>query len=247
MRMGQPSYPSRTCLWLLQVTVTVTTLAILQCGAIAPAGGTVRVGVRRTAANLAELERLFWAISEPGNPQYQQYLTPAQLSVLRASASADTAAVVAWLHEAGCDSPTVVQTGDAVTAAHCPASHLLTPPESLASVVEFVHVDGASSNADLGSFHVAHEAPTMAQQAQSPPPQVNLGTPARQRDFYALPQSQRSRNSSNLQMVWGCGTFGVNKTELGMFYDEYCEDCDLDDVAYVFAQQACCSSNSLAR
>eukprot|EP01043_Picozoa_sp_COSAG02_P089380 COSAG02_NODE_26362_length_634_cov_9.583178_1_plen_158_part_01 len=99
VRMGQPSYPSRTCFWLLQVTVTVTTLAILQCGAIAPAGGTVRVGVRRTAANLAELERLFWAISEPGNPQYQQYLTPAQLSVLRASASADTAAVVAWLHE----------------------------------------------------------------------------------------------------------------------------------------------------
>ena len=25
---------------------------------------------------------------------------------------------------------------------------------------------------------------------------------------------------------------GVNKTELGMFYNEYCSDCDLDDVAY---------------
>ena len=32
--------------------------------------------------------------------------------------------------------------------------------------------------------------------------------------------------------VWGCGTFGVNKTELGMFYDQYCSDCDLTDVQY---------------
>ena len=33
-------------------------------------------------------------------------------------------------------------------------------------------------------------------------------------------------------MVWGCGTFGVNTTELSMFYDSFCHDCDLSDVEF---------------
>ena len=37
---------------------------------------------------------------------------------------------------------------------------------------------------------------------------------------------------NSVWQVWGCGTFGVNKTELGMFYDQYCSDCELTDVQY---------------
>ena len=214
--------------------VMATLLVGLLLQLSATSGTPVRVGVRRTVAGLAELDRLFWAISEPGNPLYQQYLTPAQLAKLRASARADTDQVVAWLREAGCDSPEVVETGDAVTAAHCPGHPPLTPPKSLAAVVEFVHVVARMpSGPSLDSRRVGGRVPTVRAPLSPPPPPANLGTPARQRDFYALPQSQRSQNASNLQMVWGCGTCGVNKTELGMFYDEYCVDCNLDDVTCV--------------
>ena len=213
-------------------TAVMATFSSLLLQSTATSGTPVRVGVRRTAAGLAELDRLFWAISEPGNPLYQRYLTPAQLAQLRASAPADIDQVVSWLREAGCQSPVVVETGDAVTAAHCPA-HPLTPPESLAAVVEFVHVARTPSDVNLGSQHVGDQVPTVRTPPPPSLPHANLGTPARQRDFYALPQSQRSQNATNLQMVWGCGTFGVNKTELGMFYDQYCADCNLDDVTCV--------------
>jgi hypothetical protein len=219
---------------LRRVVLVTAAVASAHLSSSAAAGGqahgsSVRVGVRRTPEGLAELERLFWAIATPGTPEFQQYLSPAQLLSLRASSPGDTAAVVGWLRAAGCEGAAVVETGDAVTASGCPERPLT--PTALAEVVEFVHVAGPSRVETAVTSHAA--TTTGRDQPPRPPPAPpNLGTPARQRDFYALPQDQRSHNASNLQMVWGCGTFGVNKTELGMFYDEYCSDCDLDDVAY---------------
>jgi tripeptidyl-peptidase-1 len=195
----------------------------------------VRVGVRRTPASLRELERLFWAVATPGTPEYQQYLSPEQLRELTTAASADTTLVVAWLREAGCDDPVLAETGDAVTSARCPAP---TPvaPAGLAEVVEFVHATTCatplSARTTPRPVISSIDSDGRHRRLQQQPPRPNLGTPARQRDFYAIPQTQHSTNKSNLQMVWGCGTFGVNKTELGMFYERYCSDCDLNDVQY---------------
>ncbi len=211
-------------MWALQWA----TLAVLAGAAAAAgtdsAGVVVRVGVRRTAASLAELDRLFWAVSTPGTPEYQQFLSPSELRALRASAPEDAVLVQAWLRDEGCDAAAVADTGDAVTA-RCPTPP--TIPRSLTDVAEFVHVTRSADSATEPSPN-----PFSASASATDPPAMNLGTPARQRDFYSIPQAQRSTNKTNLQMVWGCGTFGVNKTELGMFYDHYCSDCDLADVSY---------------
>ena len=43
---------------------------------------------------------------------------------------------------------------------------------------------------------------------------------------------QYVRQTHNLQMVWGPGTFGVNLKELQDFYTKYCPDCDIKDVGF---------------
>ena len=169
-------------------------------------GSSVRVGVRRTQEGLAELERLFWAIATPGTPEFQQYLSPAQLLSLRMSSREDTAAVVGWLRAAGCEEAAVVETGDAVTASGCP-ERLLTPA-ALAEVVEFVHVAGLPRD----EMAVTSNAATAAGQDQPlrpPPTPPNLGTPARQRDFYALPQATRSRQMPSTCMSVPANTWGA--------------------------------------
>lgn len=58
------------------------------------------------------------------------------------------------------------------------------------------------------------------------------GTPSRQKAAYGIPAALKGSNPKNIQEVWGCGTFGVNKTELGMFYNAYCPTCTVDQVQY---------------
>jgi hypothetical protein len=63
---------------------------------------------------------------------------------------------------------------------------------------------------------------TIAGSARGPPlaPLPVIGTPANQKKAYGIPLKLVGTNKANLQEVWGCGTFGVNKTELGMFYSK---------------------------
>eukprot|EP00494_Astrolonche_serrata_P029848 UN30115 len=63
---------------------------------------------------------------------------------------------------------------------------------------------------------------------------LGSGTPDKQRAAYGIPSSMKGRRSEdNVQMVWGPGTFGIDKDEdLNMYYEYYCQSCNLDDVTY---------------
>ena len=154
----------------------LTAAVVLANASAAPGSGglAVRVGVRRTAESLAELDRLFWAVATPGAPEYQQYLTPQQLQELTTSSATDTTLVSAWLGEAGCDAPALAETGDAVTSARCPEPAPVVPA-ALAEIVEFLHVSPLSLPTRIipRTFLESNGR----RRLQHPPPD-NLGTPA---------------------------------------------------------------------
>ena len=201
-------------------------LLLLPAAAAAAAAPDVVVLVRRPAAATAEIERRFWAVADPAGPDYASYLSAAELLPLRAAPPASLAAVVSWLQgpEAGCARTLVSETQDAVEGHGCARAHEQPGgagqrPAALeaAGTVDFVHWAAAARPAPPApppprpaNLHRGGAVATAAA-ASSMLPKLNNGTPARQRAFYGLPAAQATAtNATNLQMVWGCGTFGVS-------------------------------------
>ncbi len=69
--------------------------------AAAPLDSTVDFIVHLTQRNLEELERLFLAVSTPGNPLYQEFKEMAEIRDLVSPLQADVDQVLNWLHGAG--------------------------------------------------------------------------------------------------------------------------------------------------
>jgi len=59
----------------------------------------------------------------------------------------------------------------------------------------------------------------------------NLGTPRNLRMAYGIPSDLRGSNATNLQMIWGPGTFGYLKSDLRKFYSVFEVDAVTDDVS----------------
>ena len=182
----------------------------------------ITVGVRLPSAQVGEIERIFWEVSNPSSALHQQYLSLESVRRLRAADPGEVGEVQAWLGSVGCTQVALSPAGDSLSA-QCPVRPVPVAGSKVDELVDYVHSHGSSA-----------ETSTLPQTATGAvgSPRPNLGTPVRQREFYSIPESQRSTNETNAQMVWGCGTFGVNKTELGMYYSKYCTDCELDKVSF---------------
>jgi hypothetical protein len=72
----------------------------------------------------------------------------------------------------------------------------------------------------------------IAGSTRDPPLAAVIGTPTNQKEAYGIPLKLVGTNKTNLQEVWGCGTFGVNKTELGMFYSKSVRDFTLFHILF---------------
>ena len=181
------------------------------------------VGVRQHPTLLAELETLFWDVATPGHAKYRQYLRADELTRYLRAEPAALASVQRWLvGSQGCVECSAQHTEDALSC-RCPAGLAAVP---LPSAVPAVYVYQPSSAA----WRSSAAAPRARLSGAFPQP--NHGTPARQKASYGIPLHLKGTNAKNLQEVWGCGTFGVNKTELSMYYKLYCPTCSVDDVEY---------------
>jgi hypothetical protein len=218
--------------------------SLAAAAAAAAAAVTVTVGVRMPASQAQEIERKFWAVSDTSSSEYQQYLSRQQLRQLRAADPAEAAEVRGWLRGLGCGSVRMTEARDAAHAV-CPVRPQPMPGTRVEKLIDYVHVHGGASTDDLSPRQQRHPTvvgtsngqlpavePRSQPRAEKPAEKPNFGTPVRQRQFYSLPESVHGTNNTNMQMVWGCGSFGVNKTELGIFYDKYCIDCDLAAVSF---------------
>eukprot|EP00039_Didymoeca_costata_P018701 m.334600 g.334600 ORF g.334600 m.334600 type:complete len:596 (-) comp17395_c0_seq1:103-1890(-) len=183
------------------------------------------VGIRQSEARLAELEKEFWAVATPGNAKFRKYITdPTVLWQFLAAEDEDIQFSLQWLEQQGCSN--CVLRAHTKDAAQCDCPDLSDTPKP--SVLDFLY-----QPSDKGTINPILTSETVQRKRKQPsalPP--NHGTPSRQKESYGIPADIKADHASNLQEVWGCGTFGVNKTELGMFYKQYCAECSVDDVIY---------------
>ena len=184
-------------------------------------------GVRQSAAGKAQLDALFWEVANPSSPLYQNYIQHAELPRFLKSDEADVSRARAWLGRQGCTGCVLrAHTRDAL-ACDCPriTAHPADVP------IDYVYQASQQQNPRApGHVHAGAHARSLQERASAFPP--NYGTPKRQRASYGIPETLVGTNKANLQEVWGCGTFGVNKTELSMYYDRYCPTCSVDDITY---------------
>eukprot|EP01047_Picozoa_sp_COSAG01_P007752 COSAG01_NODE_297_length_19258_cov_8.905110_12_plen_491_part_00 len=239
--------PMLMSLWRFALATTMCCCQIVLPAAVATdnnnmaaaAAAAVTVGVRMPASQAQEIERKFWAVSDTSSSEYQQYLSRQQLRQLRAADPAEAAEVRDWLRGMGCGSVRMTEARDAAHAV-CPVRPQPMPGTRVEKLIDYVHVHGGASTANLSPRQQRHSTVVGTSNGQLPAVEPgsqqqrrpNFGTPVRQRQFYSLPESVHGTNNTNMQMVWGCGSFGVNKTELGIFYDKYCLDCDLAAVSF---------------
>ncbi|KAL1500319.1 hypothetical protein AB1Y20_012985 [Prymnesium parvum] len=72
--------------------------------------------LRKESAQLAALEDVFWAVSDPSSPRYGEHLNATQLAALIGASDAAIAEVVAWLRREGATHTNVAATRDAIEA-----------------------------------------------------------------------------------------------------------------------------------
>jgi len=178
----------------------------------------------------AGLDRLFWAVSTPGNPEYLRFRKNVSTIAAFAGGTAESvAAASAWLRAHG---------GKNITVA--PMRHLVT-----AGFDESALLDDAAkwsprglprSSRPSGTAIVARRdfnRPTLGASR----PQMRAAAPggysvANQKQAYGIPIDLAASNKETLQMVWGPGTFGYSPSELASFAKRECPGMNLDKISF---------------
>lgn len=200
----------------------------LALSAAAPPWTEVTVGVRHTKVGMEALEQRFWAVATPGHALYRQYSNhPSDFAAYLSSDPKDISDTMDWLHGSGCrNCETDRMTFDSITC-ECLLDGKLPTHKKPAAVV---YVYKNSQTPKSVTTPVRHISTLASARAKAYPP--NHGTPARQKASYKIPDDLVATNKGNLQEVWGCGTFGVNKSELAEFYKSYSTKSSIEDVIY---------------
>eukprot|EP00746_Dinoflagellata_sp_MGD_P147116 gnl/MRDRNA2_/MRDRNA2_79495_c0_seq1.p1 gnl/MRDRNA2_/MRDRNA2_79495_c0~~gnl/MRDRNA2_/MRDRNA2_79495_c0_seq1.p1 ORF type:complete len:609 (-),score=144.66 gnl/MRDRNA2_/MRDRNA2_79495_c0_seq1:288-2114(-) len=108
--------------------------------------------------NLAELDKKFWAVSDPKSPDWQNFMSAEEIGEIVKSKQSDMIAVMAWIKASVSKDATVMQTADAVEVRGSVAD-----AEALfnAEVYSFVHDNGHTILRAMGPHSVpadVHEA-----------------------------------------------------------------------------------------
>lgn len=152
-------------------------------------------------------------VSDPSHSSYAQYLPLAEINTMLMPSREDIDAATEWMTDL-CSSEITLD----VDTLHCDTSitdaGLMTPPQHLHPVIDFVHKPKSPRNSANSGIAGQHNKP-------NPKFKTSFGvagTPTLQRKLYGIPEDLKGSNKTNLQMVWGPGTFGVNLKELQEFY-----------------------------
>jgi subtilase family serine protease len=178
------------------------------------ASSDVLVGLRHPAGAVVELEQTFWDVADPTHARYQQYLTVQEIGAIVRPTAATLAATKEWLTTLGATSFELTPTGDSLRATIATVSKAPHVPVALRAQ----HVDYAMLLAPVE--HEADEATAPVPRAAAHAMDSTLG-PAAQKKAYSVPAGLVATNATNLQMVWGTGTFGYRPDDLALFYRTY--------------------------
>jgi tripeptidyl-peptidase-1 len=157
----------------------------------------------------AELERAFWRISTPADPEYLQHLTLESAAALVGSDEATLAAASRWLLACGADSVTTSRLRDTVTG------RFQSPPLGWAGGKVCPHGHGTRSPSF--EFLLRRDPSSSSAPARWRGGKAGFGggysVPA-QKKAYGIPSDLAATNATGLQMVWGPGTFGFSMSAL---------------------------------
>jgi len=186
------------------------------------------LGLKHSAAAREELDRMFWAVADPAQPETQLEGPEAIRAITQVDPEIVEAAT-AWLREQGCDMRTlrISRTGDAIEVAWPPGAGLTQAPKAPAAVADYLILKGAVAEPALR--HRLSSRPSgkgLSRSAGS-----SMG-PTGQKAAYGVPPSLKGTNSSNLQMVYGTGTFGYREDDIAMFFNTYAPSSSVKDVSF---------------
>ena len=205
---------------IMRFGCVVFALLLLQSNAVKR----VVVGVHHSDAGLKALTTFVDEVSDPLNPLYGHYLSYADTIAMIRPSIEEVDAAKQWMLGLGfCLQGTLreAHSHDTLSCDTVEATedlHSMYRPLNIDFIVSVV-----SGRAQTGTTEAIQWSARAHTKRTSTAGQH--GTPLSQRAFYGIPESERGINESNLQMVWGPGTFGANPLEINRFYKEYCTDC----------------------
>ena len=175
----------------------------------------------------AGLDRLFWAVSTPGNPEYLRFKNVSTIAVLAGGTAESVAAASAWLRAHGGKNIKVAPMRDHVTAGF---------DESADDAAKWSSRGLPRASRPSGTAIVARRDFNKPALGASRP-QLRATAPggysvANQKQAYGIPIDLAASNKDTLQMVWGPGTFGYSPSELASFAKRECPGMNLDKISF---------------
>lgn len=181
----------------------------------------VIVGLRQR--NLDRLDALFWAVSDPSDPQYAQYQTRDQLRELLEPAPFDVARVKTWLSVYGAATEIVLQaSGDFIRARVPTTEHVDALTARRAEIDDLIDSFVPlipDPNAGEREFSAGLQWRKLAYKNVAAGDAT--GDPNTQKAAYGIPTNLQATNPNHNQMVWGTGTYGYLPSDLSKFYSDW--------------------------
>ena len=199
--------------------------------------------------NLAALESTFWRIADPADAQHLKHRSTAELKDLIGADASSLARATDWLKAEGAVSIEVSALADAITAGF-PATTRSGDPISIAglrrkalkrggrrkggnTLFDFVIEQAVAATTTTTTTTTTAATATAAVSSPSPP-SATMGsyTIGNMKKAYGIPTDLAATHPNTTSMVWGPGTFGYSKTQLGFLKLTQCPKLNMNKVKF---------------
>lgn len=183
--------------------------------------------------SVSAIEERLYRAADPHSPTYGAWLSSDELTAVLSASNDQVDRAVAWA-EAQCGDQGTVKVERAEVEGQgdflrlhlrlytaepeaCLAAVLAAAPQQR-GLLDGAFLPGAANSMSEPKARKQVPAPrnprTFPFHAETSSGGVQLGTPAAQREAYGIPAALGNENPSNLQLVWGPGTFGFLPSDL---------------------------------
>lgn len=199
----------------------------------------IKVTLALKQNSISALEELTLRISDPDSPLYRKHLSIEDIRKIIGISETEFKILKMWLEgKLGAKNTVLLPSGDAVST--------MIPKYMAQMLYNDIHYhtkflgDKYSSVMDIIEIVLSKDISTKkVSQPRSirtyvKNPQATEATPNLQKQqVYKMDINLKGSNSSNVQMVWGPGTFGVSKKDISKFYQDYSITVASPDNVYI--------------
>lgn len=208
---------------------------LLACVAGAVAGAaassTFELTIHLQPRDRTALERLFWRVSNPDQPEYLHFRSVPELAELAGATDEAVQSALEWLTSLGGKNILISKMRDSVTATFSEAAmnHRLWSEHGLPRSANQPPAIQLVTRRDF--------KPTVLPEWASNVSKLNSKTQAsytiaNQKNAYGVPLDLAASNPLTTQMVWGPGTFGYSPLVLAAFKSSQCPGMNLDKIHF---------------